>query len=31
MKLLIPAKESADNATTKQYMCGPCSNYGGCR
>ena len=31
MKVIVSKQESDMDVSTKQYLCGPCSNYGGCR
>jgi len=31
MEIIIEAKKSNIEASTIQYLCGPCAHYGGCK
>ena len=30
MKVILENSNTTNDATTKQFLCGPCSHYGGC-
>ena len=31
MKVVVEKSETTLESSTKQFLCGPCANYGGCR